>query len=117
MGKLKMLQPRIGTCATNNLKEQPQVSWNGAKSSSALYGHKWRIRRAAFLLKNPICVRCRDEGIINAYKLQVDHIVPHKGDMELFWDETNWQTLCDSHHSHKTTTEDGGFGNLSTTGP
>jgi HNH endonuclease len=40
----------------------------------------------------------------------VDHIVPHRGDMTLFWDPTNWQTLCDSCHGKKTTREDGGFG-------
>lgn len=24
----------------------------------------------------------------------VDHIIPHKGDMTLFWDPDNWQSLC-----------------------
>lgn len=24
----------------------------------------------------------------------VDHIVPHKGDQTLFWNEANWQPLC-----------------------
>jgi 5-methylcytosine-specific restriction endonuclease McrA len=24
----------------------------------------------------------------------VDHIIPHKGDKALFWDEKNWQPLC-----------------------
>lgn len=40
----------------------------------------------------------------------VDHIRPHKGDQELFWDPANLQSLCDSCHSRKTATEDGGFG-------
>lgn len=30
--------------------------------------------------------------------LHVDHIVPHKGDMALFWDSQNWQPLCPDHH-------------------
>ena len=25
----------------------------------------------------------------------LDHIVPHKGDMKVFWDRANWQGLCD----------------------
>ncbi len=29
----------------------------------------------------------------------VDHIVPHRGDMELFWDEDNWQSSCNWHHN------------------
>jgi len=36
----------------------------------------------------------------------VDHIVPHRGDQRLFWDESNWQALCHRHHSIKTRSED-----------
>lgn len=28
----------------------------------------------------------------------VDHIVPHRGDPVLFWDERNWQPLCKRCH-------------------
>jgi 5-methylcytosine-specific restriction enzyme A len=28
----------------------------------------------------------------------VDHIIPHKGDINLFWDTKNWQALCKWHH-------------------
>ena len=41
---------------------------------------------------------------------EVDHIIPHKGDQDLFWDADNLQTLCRSCHSTKTASEDGGFG-------
>ncbi len=41
---------------------------------------------------------------------EVDHIIPHKGDMSLFWDPSNWQSLCHACHSRKTAREDGGFG-------
>ena len=41
-----------------------------------------------------------------------DHIVPHKGDMKLFWDSANHQSLCHDCHSFKTAREDGGFGRL-----
>ena len=41
----------------------------------------------------------------------VDHIVPHRGDARLLYDENNLQSLCKSCHSRKTATEDGGFGN------
>ena len=29
----------------------------------------------------------------------VDHVVPHRGDMTLFWDVANWQSLCATHHN------------------
>lgn len=32
-----------------------------------------------------------------------DHIVPHRGDPVLMWDETsNWQALCERCHNKKT---------------
>ena len=34
-------------------------------------------------------------------------MVPHHGDMTLFWDEENWQALCKRCHDAKTASEDG----------
>jgi 5-methylcytosine-specific restriction protein A len=36
----------------------------------------------------------------------VDHIVPHRGREQLFWDESNWQALCKPCHDKKTGEED-----------
>lgn len=36
----------------------------------------------------------------------VDHIIPHRGDQELFWAEWNWQPLTKRAHDRKTATED-----------
>ena len=36
----------------------------------------------------------------------VDHIVPHRGDSNLFWDRNNWQPLCKPCHDRKTGRED-----------
>ncbi|WP_308302390.1 HNH endonuclease signature motif containing protein [Bacillus sp. V5-8f] len=56
------------------------------------------------LARLPLCVECGRPGT------DVDHIKPHKGNQALFWDSSNWQTLCKPCHSHKTATKDGGFG-------
>ena len=32
----------------------------------------------------------------------VDHVLPHRGDWSLFWDESNWQPLCKPCHDAKT---------------
>ena len=74
------------------------------------YTRKWGKARRLFLTDNPLCVRCKAEGVIRQANV-VDHIKPHKGDMELFWNESNWQALCKPCHDTKTATEDGGFGN------
>ena len=36
----------------------------------------------------------------------VDHIIPHRGDEKLFWDQENWQGLCKRCHDQKTRRED-----------
>lgn len=51
---------------------------------------------------------CETRGRITA-AYAVDHIKPHKGDMELFWDRSNWQSLCrDCHSIDKQRIERGG---------
>jgi 5-methylcytosine-specific restriction endonuclease McrA len=62
-----------------------------------LYGRRWRKARALYIANNPLCVFCQQQGrAVTATEL--DHIKPHKGDESLFWDESNWQGLCRTHH-------------------
>ena len=56
--------------------------------------------------RHPLCVECEKEGRTTA-AVVVDHITPHRGDQTLFWDEKNWQPLCQSHHSRKRKTAAG----------
>lgn len=72
------------------------------------YTWEWEKVRAVYLGRNPLCVLCKPR--ITAAN-EVDHIIPHRGDKELFWNVKNWQALCKSCHSKKTAREDGGFGN------
>jgi hypothetical protein len=37
----------------------------------------------------------------------LDHIVRHAGNIERFWDESNWAGRCKAHHSSKTAREVG----------
>ena len=73
----------------------------------ALYTNKaYRAAREVFMAAHPFCAVC------GAPATDLDHIRPHKGDAELFWDTANWQALCVSCHSRKTAKEDGGYGNV-----
>ena len=55
-----------------------------------------------FLIENPLCVECLNMGRTEPATV-VDHIVPHRGDLALFWDRRgNWQALCVDHHNRKT---------------
>jgi 5-methylcytosine-specific restriction protein A len=46
---------------------------------------------------HPICNQCQREPAA-----VLDHIVPHRGDRNLFWNQSNWQSLCKSCHDRKT---------------
>ena len=69
------------------------------------YGSAWRRARRRYLEAHPLCVECMKEGRYTR-ATDVDHIVPHRGDPALFWDEDNWQALCHRHHSVKTRRKD-----------
>ena len=58
-----------------------------------LYDSRWRKERIHFLQEQPLCRYCAEQGRITPATV-VDHIVPHKGNHDLFWDKTNWQPLC-----------------------
>ena len=65
------------------------------------YGYKWQIAREAYLKENPLCIECEAMGRIRL-ATDLDHKIPHRGNMTLFWDRDNWAGLCKSHHSAKT---------------
>lgn len=74
-----------------------------------VYGERWKKCRRLFLDDNPWCVKCRGAGLKTPAD-HVDHIVPHRGSYDLFWDENNWQPLCEEHHNkHKQREEGRGY--------
>lgn len=102
--KLVTLKPRIKQLNASRLQRSGKAhsydSFRG-NSNDRGYGHRWRKARERYLFKNPCCVECEREGFVEPAK-EVDHIKPHRGDQVLFWDESNWQSLCKRHHSAKT---------------
>lgn len=73
------------------------------------YGRRWQKVQAEHLRIEPHCRRCAEYGRIIEAR-QVDHIIPlARGGAH--YDHANLQSLCDSCHSRKIATEDGGFGN------
>lgn len=65
------------------------------------YTAQWRRHRIYFLKRNALCVHCMEIGRFTGATV-VDHIIDHKGNHTLFWDQSNWQSLCKSHHDIKT---------------
>lgn len=97
----------------DRIKYQPVSvgTWAGSKLSARERGYdsKWDRARLKYLEHNPLCVMCKAEGHIGAANT-VDHIVPHRGDQKLFWDQKNWRSLCAHHHSSDAQRKDHGYG-------
>jgi 5-methylcytosine-specific restriction protein A len=81
-------------------RERPSAARRG-------YGSRWRRARAAYLARHPLCVPCEAAGRLVSATV-VDHVVPHRGDPVLFWDESNWESSCKRCHDAKTAREASG---------
>jgi 5-methylcytosine-specific restriction protein A len=65
------------------------------------YDMTWRRYSELYRLENPWCVECLKQGRTMRAEV-VDHVIPHRGDRDLFWDTGNHQGLCKRHHDRKT---------------
>lgn len=87
-------------------EHRPQHTHDYKTTSEKGYGSsRWRRARLQFLSAHPLCERCLQRGVYTKATV-VDHVVPHRGDPNLFWDRSNWQALCKSCHDSKTMSED-----------
>ena len=62
------------------------------------YDPQWEWATAHYKAAHPWCFGCQAIGLQRKTQV-VDHIVPHRGDKQLFWSESNWQPCCLWHHN------------------
>ena len=65
------------------------------------YTSKWRKLSKLYLKEHPLCLECHRQGKLMVATV-VDHVIPHRGDEKLMWDNCNWQALCKRCHDKKT---------------
>ncbi len=58
---------------------------------------RWEKARKTFLARSPLCLGCEAVGRVEPAVI-VDHVVPHGGDSDRFWDTSRWQGCCKWHH-------------------
>ena len=58
---------------------------------------RWQRMRDAQLSEQPLCCMCLALEEVTPATI-VDHIKSHKGDLALFYDPNNLQSLCKPHH-------------------
>lgn len=102
-----------GRCEKHKFAERKEHDAKRGSAHQRGYGARWQKASKAWLRAHPLCA-CPDcdsgrKRVTPA--VLVDHRVPHRGDMKLFWDSSNWQSMAKACHDRKTATEDGGFGN------
>jgi len=93
---LKTLGDRVATKAD---RIACTSSWRAGKGTANQrgYNYAWQKARLVHLAAQPLCIYCDRAGRVTAASV-VDHKVPHRGDKTLFWDRSNWQSLCKPCH-------------------
>jgi 5-methylcytosine-specific restriction enzyme A len=71
----------------------------------------WRNLKAQYFNLNPMNAVCAYIDARTGQRCtmpaeEVDHIIPHRGNWDLFTDLKNFQGLCHTHHSQKTAREE-----------
>jgi 5-methylcytosine-specific restriction protein A len=93
----------------SHLWERRSRQWLRQQYDALLAAGDWSLIAKLPSGRYPPCIDCLTNGVITEAN-EVDHEIPHRGDMRLFWDESNWRARCHSCHSRKTATRDGGLG-------
>lgn len=79
------------------------------------YSREWDLAAKAHLLQHPACVYHQMAAWGGKPRIVaaqcVDHLVPHRGDREVFWNRRDWVSAChDCHNGPKQALErEGGF--------
>jgi len=92
--------PKITNAKPLIAQHKPALA--GVPAYKRITGTTLQKRRARWFYSNPLCVHCKDRGLVTL-ALELDHIIPlHKGGRD---DETNLQGLCVECHKAKTATD------------
>lgn len=106
------LQPRVSMLAPSVTPIGRPSGWERQRASAvgkltSPYTHRrWRKRRADQLAREPLCCYCQRKGITRLATV-ADHIEPHRGDEQAFW-QGALQSLCQWCHSAEKQREEQG---------
>lgn len=94
-------------CPVHEREHEAKDRTRRGSSAERGYDARWRAYRRAFLLANPVCVFCLEQGHVEPATV-VDHIRSAVSDPELFWATSNHRALCKRCHDGRT--DEGDFG-------
>lgn len=88
-------------CEEHRVEHRDEEIRPGRKNGNLYNTARWQKLRRVVIAAHPVCQVCG-----KAAADTVDHIVPHRGNPDLFWDIGNLQALCKQCHDKKTWTEE-----------
>ena len=98
-----------GPCFDHRRKRSQAYEATRGTRTERGYTNRWLRAVQLWLAENPMRTFCTDPYKRHGTRLemgtQTDHIIPHHGNHQLFWNRTNWQRLCDKCHAIKTLQE------------
>ena len=78
-------------------ERQRDAERRAALATRKLYSTaRWQKLRAIELAEERLCRRCLEEGVATIATVR-DHVHPHNGDVDKFWNGER-QSLCKTHH-------------------
>lgn len=90
---------RRGHCPQHaQQRERERPLWESRKLYRTA---RWAAMRRQQLQARPLCHACEARGRVTPAE-HVDHRTPHRGDLTLFWDADNLDSLCAACHGAKT---------------
>lgn len=96
-----MKKPKLYKPKKLSSRKQFRSSQSKSTRRARFYGEEWNKYRRRYLHYNKHCYACGASSEHGA-RLHLDHLIVHRGNMELFWNETNIIPLC--HHCHSVVT-------------
>lgn len=88
-----------------DIPKRKRINQDRPNKDSRYHSVRWRKARLIQLMSEPLCRICMNDDRVTAAEM-VDHIVPVRLGGG-FWDESNYQSLCNSCHAVKSAKERG----------
>lgn len=87
------LPPKHRLARISPVAQRKQVDARRGSARDRGYSAQWDRASLAFKAEHPLCLGCEARGRTVPTEV-VDHVIPHGGDRDLFWDPDNWQPGC-----------------------
>ena len=93
-------RPRVfrATAQPSRAEQNREADMRRGSARKRGYTTAWDKASAGHVRNNPLCRYCDLAGQVRPSEL-TDHLYPHKGDQDLFWNKRYWIASCTECHA------------------